>query len=248
MGGVAIAYESETKVMNPPSCDIRQLGEMDYITALEIQRSLAEQRFENSISDTLLLLEHPATITIGRSGSESNIVTKSEHLAREGISFVETDRGGDVTYHGPGQLVGYPILNLNTPPHQPDLHRYLRNLEEVLIRTLSYFDINAGRFSPHTGVWVDLKSNRPIKIAAIGIKASRWITSHGFALNVCPNMQHFDNIIPCGITEYGVTSMQEYLCRKTAVEAIIPILEQEFLEVFGLIRSMHNVKSSVGKN
>lgn len=219
-------------------CDIRWIGEIDYDSALDLQRKLAIERLENSIPDTLLLLEHPPTITIGRSGRLGNIVAQPDFLVRAGITVIETDRGGDVTYHGPGQLVGYPILNLNSPPHQPDLHLYLRALEEVLIRTLSAFHIEAGRFPPHTGVWVGLKTDHPLKIASIGIKASRWITTHGFALNVCPNMQHFEHIIPCGIRDYGVTSMEQYLNQQIRVDELRTVLEDRFLEVFGLNRSV----------
>ena len=223
------------------ACDIRWIGEIDYKSAVELQSKLAAERLENSIPDTLLLLEHPPTITIGRSGKggkDDNIVARSDFLSKAGITVIEADRGGDVTYHGPGQLVGYPIFNLNNPPHQPDLHRYLRSLEEALIRTLSHFDIDAGRIPPHTGVWVNLDTDHPLKIAAIGIKASRWITSHGFALNICPNMQHFEHIIPCGIRDYGVTSMEQYLNQKIRVDELRTPLEDRFLEVFGLNRSV----------
>src|SRR5207237_291759 len=150
------------------------------------------------------------------------------------IEVVETDRGGDVTYHGPGQLVGYPILNLRAEPHQPDLHRYLRNLEETLIRTVAEFGIAADRFPGYTGVWIGRDTASPEKIAAIGVKASHWITQHGFALNVNPDLSHFDRIIPCGIHEYGVTSLSHLLGRTITVEEVIEPLLSAFADVFGL--------------
>jgi lipoyl(octanoyl) transferase len=147
---------------------------------------------------------------------------------------IESDRGGDITYHGPGQLVGYPIFNLQAPPHSPDLHAYLRKIEEGLIRALEAFGVTAGRFPGYTGVWVGLDSPHPEKVAAIGIRASRWVTMHGFALNVAPNLAHFDLIVPCGIQDYGVTSLSRLLGREVRVEEVRPPIVAAFSEVFRL--------------
>jgi lipoyl(octanoyl) transferase len=207
------------------------LGRRDYREVWDLQREMAAQRLAGEIPDTLLLLEHPPTITLGRSAQREHIVASPERLAAEGVTVIESDRGGDVTYHGPGQLVGYPILNLREPPHTPDLHAYLRRLEAFLIRVLARYDIHADRFPGYTGVWVGREADSPRpaeKIAAIGVKASRWITMHGFALNVCPNLSHFDLIVPCGIHDYGVTSMSRLLDRQIEVADILPVVTTEF--------------------
>ncbi len=201
-----------------------------------MQQALAAQRLAGEIPDTLLLLEHPATITLGRSAQRAHIVASAEQLERAGATMVESDRGGDVTYHGPGQLVGYPILNLREPPHTPDLHAYLRRLEACLIQALTPYCIRADRFPGYTGVWVGREPDSarpPEKIAAIGVKAGRWITMHGFALNICPDLAHFDLIVPCGIHEYGVTSMTNLLKREITVEEMLPVIADAFAAVFG---------------
>jgi lipoate-protein ligase B len=210
------------------------LGRQDYREAWELQRALAAQRLAGDIPDTLLLLEHPPTLTLGKVASAEHILRDPALLACEGIAVVESDRGGDVTYHGPGQLVGYPILNLRAAPHRPDLHAYLRSLEATLIRALAGFGVTAGRFPGYTGVWARLAAPRPEKIAAIGIKVSRWITQHGFALNVSPDLAHFGLIIPCGIRDYGVTSLSCLLGREVAVTEVIPAVRSAFADVFGL--------------
>ena len=193
----------------PYTLRVRRLGQRDYVEVWELQRELAAQRLAGKIADTLLLLEHPPTITLGRSARPEHLLTPPSELARQGTAVVETDRGGDITYHGPGQLVGYPILNLREPPHVPDLHAYLRRIEACLIDMLADFGVAADRFPGHTGVWVGCDTPHPEKIAAIGVKVSRWITQHGFALNVCTDLAHFAHIVPCGIHDYGVT----YLAR-----------------------------------
>lgn len=208
------------------------LGQRDYQDVWRLQETLAAKRLAGKIADTLLLLEHPPTITLGRGAKPAHIVRSAEQLAQEGVTIIESDRGGDVTYHGPGQLVGYPILNLREPPHIPDLHGYLRLLEETLIQTLRGFDISAERFPGYTGVWTGRHTNAPQKIAAIGIKASRWITQHGFALNIHPDLSHFDWIVPCGITEFGVTSLQEKLQRPIYVEELLEPVAENFHTVF----------------
>jgi lipoyl(octanoyl) transferase len=220
--------------MNRPPCHLCRLGRRGYRDAWALQQSLAEQRLAGEIPDTLLLLEHPPTLTLGRAAKTEHIVASAERLAQEGITIVETDRGGDVTYHGPGQLVGYPILNLQATPHSPDLHRYLRHLEETLIRVLAAFAVPAGRLPGYTGVWTRLDTPAPEKIAAIGIKTRHWITQHGFALNIDPDLSHFDLIVPCGIHEYHVTSLSRLLGRAIPVEEVLPVVESAFGEVFQL--------------
>lgn len=181
------------------SCLLRELGRIDYAQALALQQELVAQRKQGTNGDQLLLLEHPHVITLGRNGHLENLLAGDEVLDRAGISFYPTDRGGDVTYHGPGQLVGYPILDLRE--WKRDVVGYVRAIEQVLIDTLADFGITAGRIPKLTGVWVDGR-----KIAAIGIHISRWVTSHGFALNVNTDLSYFQYIVPCGLTK-PVTSM-----------------------------------------
>jgi lipoate-protein ligase B len=230
---MARAEEREGRPETKPPCRVVWLGRQDYQEAWKLQKETAGERLAGELPDTLLLLEHPPTITLGRAADRSHLRASAAELERAGITVVESDRGGDVTYHGPGQLVGYPILNLREPPHTPDLHAYLRALEETLIRALAVFGVIAGRFPGYTGVWTRLDTPHPEKIAAIGIKSSRWITLHGFALNVCPDLSHFDRIVPCGIHEYGVTSLSRLLDRPVAMAAVLPSVEAAFLEVFG---------------
>ncbi len=180
-------------------CCLRELGRTDYGTALELQRQLIAERQQGLIPDQLLLLEHPHVITLGRNGHASNLLASGEVLSRAGISFYPTDRGGDVTYHGPGQLVGYPIIDLRE--WKRDVGAYVRAVEQVIIDTLADYGISAGRIPKLTGVWVDDR-----KIAAIGVHISRWVTSHGFALNVSTDLSYFQYIVPCGLTK-PVTSM-----------------------------------------
>ena len=191
---------------------VRRLGVVDYAAALELQQALVEARRSGTIPDTLLLLEHPPVITLGvkTRGKPTNVVASPDELARQGVEVFETGRGGDVTYHGPGQLVGYPILDLS--PHRRDVHRYVRDLEEALIRAVGAFGIEAHRVSGLTGIWAG-SPRREEKLAAIGVRISRWITSHGFALNVAPDLRHFQLIVPCGIADRGVTSMEQLLGR-----------------------------------
>jgi lipoate-protein ligase B len=174
---------------------------MDYGEAFQLQRELVEARKRGMIEDQLLMVEHPHTITMGRNGKPEHLLADFEVLDRAGIAFHETDRGGDVTYHGPGQIVGYPILDLRE--WKRDIPAYLRAIEQVIIDTLGDFGLRAGRISGLTGVWVDEK-----KIAAIGVHLSRWVTSHGFALNVDTNLSYFQYIVPCGLTR-PVASMAE---------------------------------------
>ncbi len=180
-------------------CCLRELGRTDYGQALELQRQLIAERQQGLIPDQLLLLEHPHVITLGRNGKAANLLASAEVLSRAGIAFYPTDRGGDVTYHGPGQLVGYPIVDLRE--WQRDVGAYVRAVEQTIIDTLADYGISAGRIPKLTGVWVDDR-----KIAAIGVHIGRWVTSHGFALNVSTDLSYFQYIVPCGLTK-PVTSM-----------------------------------------
>jgi lipoyl(octanoyl) transferase len=210
---------------------VRRLGTIDYQSALDLQRDLVEQRKRGGIPDQLLLLEHPDVITLGvRTRSDrSHLLESEEALAARGIALFETGRGGDVTYHGPGQLVGYPILDLK--PDRCDVHRYVRDLEEVLIRAVSDFGIVAGRIPGLTGIWVGSDDGQA-KLAAIGVRISRWITSHGFALNVSTDLSRFGLIVPCGITDKGVTSMERLLGRHIAMAEAADSVERAFAAVF----------------
>jgi lipoyl(octanoyl) transferase len=192
------------------NCCLRRLGRIDYAAALELQQQLATGRKQGTVSDHLLLLEHPHVITLGRNGHMENLLAGDDVLERAGIGFYPTDRGGDVTYHGPGQLVGYPILDLRD--WQRDVGAYVRGLEQALIDTLADYDIEGGRIPKLTGVWVGER-----KIAAIGVHLSRWVTSHGFALNVSTDLTYFQYIVPCGLSR-PVTSMAALGVRATMDE------------------------------
>lgn len=202
-------------------------GLMDYQEAWDLQKAIRDAIIEKELPDVVLFVEHFPVYTVGRGarGSFNNLVWDDAMRHKAGISLFEVDRGGDITYHGPGQLVGYPIINLNR--HMRDLHWYLRQLEESIILTLSNFDIISERMPPHTGVWIGNE-----KVAAIGVKASRWVTQHGFALNVDPNMEHFLGIVPCGISEKGVTSMKRILKRPISVSEVAPVLVESLIRVF----------------
>lgn len=202
------------------------LGRMRYAEAWDWQRTAAELVRRGDIPDTVFVVEHPPVYTVGRSahGSLDNLLWDGAERERRGIELYQVDRGGDITYHGPGQLVLYPILDLNR--HGRDLHRYLRNLEEIVIRVLARYDIAAGRLPPHTGVWVEEE-----KICAIGVKAGHWITQHGLALNVDPDLDHFTGIIPCGIRDKAVTSMSRILGRSLGLDDVSPRVFEELSAV-----------------
>lgn len=201
--------------MTSRSLVVRRLGSMPYAEALALQRTLVEERKAGRIDDLLLLVEHPDVLTVGvrGDGGRSHVLATDSALAARNIEIFETGRGGDVTYHGPGQVVGYPILDLN--PDRRDVHRYVRDLEEVLIRVAADYGVGAGRVEGLTGVWVGRD-----KLAAIGVRIARWITSHGFALNVTTDLSGFDLIVPCGITDRGVTSLQRLLGRSVDREEV----------------------------
>ena len=207
--------------------EVRRLGLIGYDEALQLQRELVEDRRANRVPDLLLLLEHPPVITLGvRSEiARANVVASGERLADLGVTIHETGRGGDVTYHGPGQIVGYPILDLR--PDRCDVHKYVRDLEEVMIRTCAAYGVSAGRISGLTGTWVGAA-----KIGAIGIRISRWITSHGFAFNVRTDLDHFKLIVPCGISDRGVTSLEKVTGRSTPLREVEDAIVRSFAEVF----------------
>src|SRR6478752_4215652 len=217
--------------------EVRRLGLMAYADALSLQRSLVEERRAGAIPDLLLLVEHPPVLTLGvrGDGGRSHILATPEALAASGIEVFETGRGGDITYHGPGQIVGYPIVNLK--PDRCDVHRYVRDLEEVLIRVAADYGITGRRIDGLTGVWVGEE-----KLAAIGVRISRWVTSHGFALNHRTDLSHFGLIVPCGIADRGVTSLAELDCRAERFE-VEERMAHHFGEVFQRQLSISDVIS-----
>ncbi|MCD4699223.1 MAG: lipoyl(octanoyl) transferase LipB [Phycisphaerae bacterium] len=204
------------------------MGRIPFETGLRLQQNLLKHvRTHVGELAYLILGEHdPPVVTLGVGASEKNIRASSGELSAAGIKVHKTRRGGDVTYHGPGQLVGYPILRLDL--HGRDLHRYLRDLEEVLIRTLRQMSIDAGRKKGYAGVWIGNE-----KVAAIGVAVSRWVTYHGFALNVSPNMEHFDLIVPCGLGSASVTSLERVLGGKVETGPIVPLIVKNMVEIFG---------------
>ena len=216
---------------------VDQLGLVDYAAALELQRGIVAQRKAGAIPDTLLLLEHRHVYTLGRNAREENMLVSAEWLASHGAQVFHTDRGGDVTYHGPGQLVGYPILDLTQ--HRRDISWYMRSLEEVFIRTARDFGIAAGRSEGAAGVWVGND-----KLAAMGVHLSRWITSHGFALNVNTDLHYFEWIVPCGLEGKGVTSLAKLLGHPVEMETVVERVEEHFGAVFG-VEVVESLKSKV---
>ncbi|MDA1184218.1 MAG: lipoyl(octanoyl) transferase LipB [Acidobacteria bacterium] len=207
--------------------EIRRLGVVRYQDALDLQRALVEERRAGRVPDLLLLLQHPPVITLGvkGDGGRSNIVADASRLAGLGIDISETGRGGDVTYHGPGQMVGYPIVDLR--PDRCDVHRYVRDLEEVLMRVCADYGVAARRLEGLTGAWID-----DDKVGAIGVRISRWITSHGFAFNVNTNLDDFNLIVPCGISNRGVTSLQRVAGRDISIDEVEDATVRHFCDVF----------------
>lgn len=207
--------------------EVQRLGRVSYEEGLELQKTLVEQRKAGEIGDQLLLLEHPPVITLGvkSRADRSHVVAGRDALEAEGVEIFEAGRGGDVTYHGPGQLVGYPILDLK--PDRCDVHRYVRDIEEVMIGTAAAFGVVAGRVPGLTGAWVGDE-----KLAAIGVRIARWVTSHGFAFNVNTTLEHFGFIVPCGISDRGVTSLQKLLGRPVPMGEVEDAAEKAFREVF----------------
>ena len=212
--------------------EVRRLGTVPYAEALTLQRELVEDRRAGRIPDLLLLLQHPPVITLGvkGDGGRANVLVSDGRLAELGVQVSETGRGGDVTYHGPGQIVGYPILDLK--PDRCDVHRYVRDLEDVMIRVCADYGVDAGRIKGLTGTWVGSE-----KIGAIGVRISRWITSHGFAFNVTTNLADFQLIVPCGITDHGVTSLEKATGRSLSIADVEDRVAVQFAAVFDAVLS-----------
>lgn len=206
-------------------CIVYQLGQLGYLDAYDLQTELLRQKSAGRIEDAILLLEHPPTVTIGKSGKIDNVLISQSELAVRGIPVLFVDRGGDVTYHGPGQLIGYPIIDLRSRGR--DLHRYVGELEEVIIRTLDDFGIKGSRDSSHRGVWVEGK-----EIAAIGLRVKRWVSLHGFALNVTTDLTPFSWINPCGFTDRGATSMTALIKQEISLTEVGKSLLSHFATVF----------------
>jgi lipoyl(octanoyl) transferase len=219
-----------------------QLGRVAYAEGLDLQERLVAERKAGTVGDTLLLLEHPPVITLGRNAKQQNIVASREELSRRSVELFECNRGGDVTYHGPGQLVGYPIFNILQMQPKLGAVDFVRRLEEVLIRTCADFGIATHRVKGMTGVWTDPVSGRPTtndqrptteaKIAALGIHISRGVTSHGFALNVNTDLSHFELIVPCGIADKPVTSIARELGREVSFDSVADAVTRQFGSVF----------------
>ena len=234
-----------------------QLGLLDYATALKLQQKLVAARKAATIGDVLLFLEHSPVITLGRNAKQHNVLVPPEQLHNRGVELFECDRGGDVTFHGPGQLVAYPIFDLHGFPSTERTRKtlgaieYVRRLEEVLIRTCAAFDIPTERVKGFTGVWTQERASKPqAKIAAIGVHISRGVTSHGFALNVNTDLNYFDLIIPCGITSKPVTSISHELGRAADFEQVIAAAAGHFAEVFAtdleFVSNLHDLGRKVG--
>ncbi|MFQ5803418.1 MAG: lipoyl(octanoyl) transferase LipB [Candidatus Methylomirabilales bacterium] len=206
-------------------CEVYWLGRVEYGDALRLQRERAAARICGDVEDCLLLVEHPPVITLGRGAKREHLLSDEHSLKARGIEVWETERGGDVTFHGPGQLVGYPVVDLTE--QGKDLHLFMRKLEEMLIRTLETYDIRAKRSPGQTGVWV-----QGAKIASIGVHVSRWVSRHGFALNVSPDLSLFDLIVSCGIQGIRMTSMTSLLPKEVPIQAVAESVALEFGRVF----------------
>lgn len=212
------------------SVEIRRPGLVPYQEAWDEQRALLARIVAGDAPETLLLLEHPHTYTLGRQGGREHLLATPEELAGRGAVVIESDRGGDITYHGPGQIVGYPLLNLRRRTGG-DVHRYLRALEEVLIGVLAAYGLTGEREPEHTGVWCG-----GAKVAAIGVRISRGITMHGFALNVNTDLSYFNHIVPCGIHDRPVTSLAKLLGEQIPMDEVTSEVERRFQSVFGPVR------------
>src|SRR5271166_933813 len=213
--------------------NVLSLGLVPYETSLQLQRTLMELRKARRVENTLLLLEHPPVITLGRNAQLSNVIAPPEFLAQKGVELFDIDRGGDVTFHGPGQLVAYPIFDLRSFELKLGAVEFVRQLEEVLIRTCSDFGIGTQRIKGLTGVWTYALRNKPeAKIAAIGVHISRGVTTHGFALNVSTDLDFFSLIVPCGITDKPVTSMERELQKSLTLEEVATSASRNFGRVF----------------
>ena len=208
---------------------IVDLGLISWVEAYALQQRIVAARKAGEIDDVFLLCEHPHVITLGRSANRANLLASEHVLRQKGVELHATNRGGDITYHGPGQIVGYPILNLNNI--RRDVGWYVRTLEEVMIRASADFGVSAFRVPGKTGIWVKTLQSEE-KLAAIGVHISRWITSHGFAYNVSTDLRYFDLIIPCGIADRKATSLEKLLGRGVSLDEVKPHLIQHFAELF----------------
>jgi len=220
--------QTSAEASNSRVVEVRRLGIVPYAEALALQRTLVEERRTGRVPDLLLLLQHPPVVTLGvRRDNRTHVKASDQQLAVHGIEVHEAGRGGDVTYHGPGQIVGYPILDLR--PDRCDVHRYVRDLEEVMIRVCADYGVAAHRVEGMSGAWVDVE-----KIGAIGVRISRWITSHGFAFNVNTRLEHFQLIVPCGIADRGVTSLRKLLGTELSMEEVEDRIIRRFADVFDM--------------
>lgn len=226
--------------------EFRDLGQLSYQEAWDLQERLLQENvalktrarldgitdpFDVPTKEYLLFVEHPHVYTLGKSGEISNVLINEQEMKQKGIAFFHTNRGGDITYHGPGQLVGYPILDLEK--HYTDIGRYLRNLEEMVITVMSHFGLKGERSEGETGVWLDPSiKGRERKICAMGVRCSRWITMHGFAFNINTDLQYFDNIIPCGIHNKQVTSLKKELGKEVEIEVVKSLIVKSFEDIF----------------
>ena len=225
-----------------PLVQVRQLGLAAYDAVTQLQQDLFQRTIDQKIHNRrnpddqkatenhLLFVEHPHVYTLGKSGDENNLLIDADTLSQKGVTFYPTNRGGDITYHGPGQLVGYPILDLDC--FFTDIHKYLRFLEECVMATLADFGIVATRSKGETGVWLDVEGENPRKICAMGIRTSRWVTMHGFALNVNTDLSYFDYIVPCGIQDKGVTSMEKELGKSLDLKEVSARFQHHFAHHF----------------
>ncbi len=219
---------------------LHSLGLTDYKTAWELQKKIFKNNFDiktgkekGDTSNHLFLLEHPHVYTLGNSGDKNNLLINDENLRKNGISFYQIERGGDITYHGPGQIVGYPLFDLDKL--NISIKDFIFNIEEILIKTVAHFGIKAGRITGATGVWVNYENNvKAEKIAAIGMKISKKVSMHGFALNVNTDLSYFNNIIPCGIRDKGVTSIEKETGKKHNIKDVEKIITKEFEKFFDI--------------
>lgn len=229
-----------TIIITMKQVTLKNLGTIPYKDAWDIQEELLKSAISKKVNsnkseeveNTLLICQHPHVYTLGKSGHSENLLFRQEELEENGIEFYVTNRGGDITYHGPGQLVAYPILDLEK--FGSSIHLYLRNLEEVVIQTLFEYGIQGERLKGYTGVWIEPETSRARKICAIGVRCSRWVTIHGLAFNVNTDLSYFKNIVPCGITDKGVTSINIELNRKVEESQLNEVFIQKFKEVFNV--------------
>jgi lipoyl(octanoyl) transferase len=226
--------DSETLILEfqkkpMPALLIADLGLLSYSEGVALQERIVAARKAEAIEDVLLFCEHPHVLTLGRNGKRENLLASEHVLKQKGVEFHATNRGGDITYHGPGQVVGYPILNLARL--KSDVHWYVRNLEETMIRASSDFGVTAYRVPGRTGIWVRTNQSEE-KLAAIGVHISRWVTSHGFAYNVATDLRYFDLIVPCGIAGRKATSLEELLGRSVSPSEVKPLLARHFADLF----------------